>query len=146
MSLNYGMKDGKLQSYYDEDEEIYEEEDFEEEENEEEGIIYSENHGVNPSLELCMLCNESMGIIMFGKLPNDEKAPYEVCLGRVCDKCIAKLEEDEEHLFIEIDKKPTGRYAKIPDKYLVPEFVEENKNQRIFYVDSEMFDKIFNNG
>lgn len=92
-----------------------------------------------------MLCGESMDIILFGQLPDDKEAPKETCLGRICDKCEAKLKEEEEHLFIELDNTPTGRYAKIPDKLLVPEFVEENKDKRIFYVDSKMFDKIFNN-
>lgn len=112
---------------------------------EEDGIILSDKHGVNASVEMCMLCGEALGIIMFGKLPNDEKAPDEVCLGHICDKCNTKLEEEEKHLFIEFGDKPTGRYAKIPDKYLVPSFVEENKNQRVFNVEPKMFDKLFNN-
>lgn len=144
MSLKYGMKDEELQLYHDEEE--LEDEEFEfDEEDDEEGVILSDKHGLNPSIDKCLLCGEGHSIVLFGQLPNDEQAPKEVCTGQVCKKCQDKLVEEEEHLFIEFDEQPTGRYAKIPDKYLVPQFVEENKNQRIFYVGTKMFDKLFNN-
>lgn len=52
------------------------------------GIRISEKHGVNPSVEKCFWCGESMGVILFGALKGDVEAPREVVTGYdPCDKC-----------------------------------------------------------
>lgn len=150
MSINYGMKDGKFQTYITEDEEFEEEleleENSEEEEKSEEGITLSEKHGLNVSQDMCILCGECHSLVLFGKLPDDAEAPKQVCLGNVCQKCIEKLSEEKERVFIEMkDSGPTGRYAKVPDLSLLPEFLEEYKEERVFHVLEEEFNKIFKN-
>jgi hypothetical protein len=65
------------------------------------GIVLDKKHGVNPSLECCFFCNESKGIILFGKLNREQReafakaglsstgeAPRSIVLDQVpCDKC-----------------------------------------------------------
>lgn len=149
MSLCYGMKDGKLQNYYQEDEEeLYDEEsdDEESEEETEDGIILSEKYGVNPSMDLCMICGEPHQIVLLGRLPNDEEAPKQVCTGQVCSKCVEQLNEYKERLYIELSENeaPTGRYCKVPDEYLHPEYLERIGDKRILYVSTDLFAKSFN--
>src|SRR5437588_327744 len=52
------------------------------------GIRLSEQHGLNPSLEKCHLCGEAAGVVLFGRLPLDVKAPESVCVsGEPCARC-----------------------------------------------------------
>lgn len=43
-------------------------------------IRLSEKHGVNPSVEQCFYCMKDMGVVLFGRMKGDVKAPYKVCL------------------------------------------------------------------
>lgn len=147
MGLYYEMKDGKMQTYYQEDEEdeILDDE-LEDEEDEEEGLLLSEKHGVNPTMDICMICGEVHQLILLGKLPNDEEAPKQVCTGQVCQKCIDKLEEEKQRIYLEVKENiPTGRYSKIPDEYINPEYLEQVKERRIIYLSTETFNNLFNN-
>lgn len=61
-------------------------------------IILSKKHGVNPSVEICHICGESMSVVLFGSAYKDEngkhtEAPREVSLGHVCDRCKKVIEE-----------------------------------------------------
>lgn len=38
-------------------------------------IIFSEKHGVNPSITVCPICGKEIGIALLGKLKRDEEAP-----------------------------------------------------------------------
>lgn len=149
MSLCYGMKDGQLRAYHQEDDEEYdelgEEMDDEEEDSEEEGIILSEKHGLNPSMDVCMICGEVHQLVLLGKLPEDREAPKQVCTGQVCQKCISQLVENKERLYIECNNVPTGRYGKVPDEYLKEEYLQEIGDRRVFYIPSEHFIKVFTN-
>jgi hypothetical protein len=52
------------------------------------GIVLSEEHGVNPSLEQCFVCLKDVGVVLFGKLRGDQEAPRRVCLdGSPCSEC-----------------------------------------------------------
>ena len=51
-------------------------------------IKLSQKHGVNPSLEQCFICMEPKGVILFGRLKDDQEAPRITCLNQEpCDKC-----------------------------------------------------------
>lgn len=144
MALCYGMKDGKLQTYVKKDLEEDLEEELEEED-EEEGIPISEKHGLNPTLDTCMICGEAFQILLLGKLPNDEEAPKQICTGQVCPKCIDKFKENNERIYIEYsDNNLTGRYAILPDKVLVSEYLANIGEKRVFYLESNIFNNIFN--
>lgn len=150
MSLCYGMKDGELQMYYQEDEDLDNEldelEENEEDENsEEEGILLSEKHGVNPTMDVCMICGEVHQLILLGKLPNDEEAPKQICTGQVCRECRSKLEEEKQRLYIETKDRPTGRYIKVPDEFLDSEYLKQIGDQRVLYISLETFNKTFVN-
>lgn len=50
------------------------------------GIVLHPEYGLNPSLEICMVCGEEMGIALLG---NNIKgsAPHHICTGEICDNC-----------------------------------------------------------
>lgn len=55
-------------------------------------IIFSEKHGVNPSITCCPICGKETGLALFGKLKDDAKAPMYV-QGDPCDECQKKFDE-----------------------------------------------------
>jgi hypothetical protein len=51
-------------------------------------IRLSQKHGVNPSVMLCFVCNESYGVALLGKLRGDAEAPRQGVYERTpCAKC-----------------------------------------------------------
>ena len=62
------------------------------------GIYMSEAHGVNPSMEVCFWCGKNKGVVLFGKLKGDKKAPRECAFNyEPCDKC-KELETKNDEL------------------------------------------------
>lgn len=109
-------------------------------------IVLSETHGVNPSIEVCVVCEEDLGIILFGKLKDDVEAPKQVCLGRLCDKCISKFKKEHKKLILEVnDLGFTGRYFIFPEKCIRPEILEEIGDNVTIYLGEEAFQKILQN-
>ncbi len=103
-------------------------------------ILCSEKYGLNPSLEICTICNKEMGIVLFGKLKDDVEAPKQVCLGHICEDCTSKLKENHERLFLEInDSGITGRYAIISDKHLTSEALERIGEHLVITLEEEIF-------
>lgn len=92
-----------------------------------EGIILSEKHGVNLSLEVCALCGKEMGIIMFGKLKDDVEAPKKSCLGHICDECATKFKKAHQRVLMEVSELgPTGKYCIISEDNLNPKVLESD--------------------
>lgn len=50
------------------------------------GITLHPEHGLNPSIEACMICGEEMGIALLGNNIKGQ-APHHICTGGVCDNC-----------------------------------------------------------
>lgn len=84
----------------------------------------SDQHGLNPSINVCFFCGEDKGLILFGKLKGDAKAPQRVMADyNPCDKCKEKMRRGVT--VIEVTKKysdmlpiaeghwPTGRWCVI---------------------------------
>ncbi len=115
-------------------------------------IKISEKHGVNPSLEICFYCGESIGVALLGKLPNDEKAPNKIVTSYTpCDKC--KETFSKGVLVLEYITVPTGYPTIRPDIYPTGRFAGITKEaaKRIFnsekptiLISKEIFDNIFN--
>lgn len=102
-----------------------------------ESIILSEKHGVNPSIEVCFLCQKDMGIIMFGKLKDDAEAPRQVCMGRLCEDCLQKLKEEDKYIFI----SESGKYVIVNKDGINPEIID--KLDRVTYMTEQHFTEIF---
>lgn len=69
-------------------------------------IRISKQHGVNPSVETCIVCGKDMGVVLFGTSYKDAKgktaeAPHRICLGHVCDECKGVIERGGK-FFIEV--------------------------------------------
>lgn len=82
------------------------------------GITLHPEHGLNPSIEVCMICGEEMGIALLGNNIKGQ-APHHICTGGVCDDC-KKIIDDGGCFIIEVEdgsdqKNPyrTGRYCAI---------------------------------
>lgn len=82
------------------------------------GITLHPEHGLNPSIEVCMICGEEMGIALLGNNIKGQ-APHHICTGEICDNC-KKIIDDGGCFIIEVEdgsdqKNPyrTGRYCAI---------------------------------
>lgn len=82
------------------------------------GIKLHPEHGLNPSIEVCMICGEEMGIALLGNNIKGQ-VPHHICTGGVCDNC-KKIIDDGGCFIIEVEdgsdqKNPyrTGRYCAI---------------------------------
>lgn len=51
------------------------------------GITLHPEHGLNPSIEVCMICGEDMGIALLGNNIKGQ-APHHICTGEICDNII----------------------------------------------------------
>lgn len=50
------------------------------------GIVLHPEYGLNPSIELCIVCGEEMGIALLGNNIKGQ-APHHICTGEICDNC-----------------------------------------------------------
>ena len=88
------------------------------------GIKLSEQHGLNPSINVCFFCGEDKELLILGKLKGDAKAPTRVVADyHPCDKCKEKMRNGVT--VIEVTKQhrdvaqiteghwPTGRWCVI---------------------------------
>jgi hypothetical protein len=59
-------------------------------------ITLSPKYGVNPSTLHCYVCYKEIGIILFGKLKGDAKAPKDFkSIDFICDDCKKRIEEGQ---------------------------------------------------
>lgn len=103
------------------------------------GIRISEKHGVNPSIECCLLCSKEMGIVLFGKLKGDAEAPKKVCTGSVCDDCKKSLEDNQLRCFINLAE---GKYITLPDSCLSKDYLDRVKDTRLIFLPPDNFKMI----
>lgn len=69
-------------------------------------VQLSKSHGVNPSLEQCFICGQNVGVVLFGQLKNDEKAPYRTCSGEPCDACKEHMKQGIVLISVDESKSP----------------------------------------
>lgn len=65
-------------------------------------ITLHPEHGLNPSIEVCVICGEEMGIALLGNNIKGQ-APHHICTGGVCDNC-KKIIDDGGCFIIESAK------------------------------------------
>jgi hypothetical protein len=65
------------------------------------GITLHPEHGLNPSIEVCMICGKEMGIALLGNNIKGQ-APHHICTGGVCDDC-KKIIDDGGCFIIEVE-------------------------------------------
>lgn len=109
-------------------------------------IRLSSKHGLNPSLIVCVLCGKETGALALlgkiGKGKEDKEAPKHICNGSICDDCKKSLEEEKVRCFMDL---ATGRYAKIPDEAVSPEYLDKIKDIRFIPISTDNFDEVFVN-
>ena len=106
------------------------------------GIVLHPEYGVNPYIEICIVCGEEMGIALLGNGIKGQ-APHHICTGGVCDNC--KKIIDEGGCFIIEDgsdqKNPyrTGRYCAIKKEAAKKMFGQEHN---IVYMEESAYNLI----
>ena len=114
-------------------------------------IRLSEKHGVNPSIERCFICGKDFGLVLFGRMKNDEEAPREVCLGNVCDECKGIMKEgvfliecDQDKSDDSNDPYRTGRVAALREDAFARMAGSEHPGlkSRVVYVEIGVFEKL----
>lgn len=65
------------------------------------GIVLHREYGVNPSIEICIVCGEEMGISLLGN-GIKVQAPHHICTGEICDNCKKTIlvKHDSQHHFL----------------------------------------------
>ncbi len=106
-------------------------------------IKLDREHGLNPSLEMCFVCNEPKGVLLFGELKPQQraafakagmydasheygKAPRQVCLDREpCPKCAEYMAQGVILISVDEDKSPdmqnpyrTGGWVVVRDAWI----------------------------
>ena len=61
-------------------------------------IILSKKHGVNPSMMICPICDETTGIALLGKLKGDAEAPRQILGTHPCKECEEKAGADKVYI------------------------------------------------
>lgn len=85
------------------------------------GLRLSKKYGVNPSLLICPICGNDIGIALLGA-NGGKKAPYQMISMDLCDDCKQKIKEG--NTFILSAKQtskgvqPTGAYILVPNECL----------------------------
>lgn len=116
-------------------------------------IRVSEKHGVNPSIEVCYLCGEDKGLILFGRMKGDEQAPHRVCINKEpCDKCKDYMKQGV--ILIEVrdgesgdDPYRMGGYAVVSQQFIervisTPELAQAMLKQRVAYIETSTWDML----
>lgn len=119
----------------------------------------SENHGLNPSMDICYWCGKSKAIILAGLLPDDIEAPREVITSYdPCDECSEKFGQGV-HV---IEVTPIGKDGQPPmqnvnDQPVYPtgqsfviskdsDFILGNKiDSPVVLIDTELMENFINN-
>ena len=51
-------------------------------------MLLSKKHGLNPTIEMCWLCNKDKGLLLFGRMKGDVAAPRKTVFNtEPCDEC-----------------------------------------------------------
>lgn len=106
------------------------------------GIRLSKKHGVNPSLLKCIMCGESIGVALMGRLKDDAEAPSECINGDICDKCNERM--GDEYVGLVEARQEDGQTRLLGRSVFVRKTVLKNidPKQKIFFCDSGMMDKL----
>lgn len=87
------------------------------------GIVLHPEHGLNPSIELCIVCGEEMGIALLGNNIKGQ-APHHICTGEICDNC-KKIIDDGGCFIIEVED---GEYICVALRNVVFMYFKTHKN------------------
>lgn len=103
-------------------------------------IRLSEKHGINPSLDCCIICGEAKGVAILGRIKDDKEAPHKMVTSlEPCDACKEKylkngvmLVRDKTHALMVIKEEAFKRIFK---DHKIPA-------QRIAVLEGALFDHI----
>lgn len=107
-------------------------------------IELSKKHGVNPSLDVCPICEKSRGVVLFGRMKDDSEAPRSVVVSiPPCDECKTHI-GDGVVCYRSIDREPTGEVIVISKEAFTGVFGNATEHG-IAIVVANVFDNLFKN-
>lgn len=111
------------------------------------GIQLSKKHGVNASIDHCGICGKEIGLILFGKLPKDEKAPMNVSSGNLCEDCLKVVQQDGCVIIEVRDEEPTNNPYRTGRLVGITKEAKEQLNipNHAAFMPKSIFDKVFGN-
>jgi hypothetical protein len=113
-------------------------------------IRLSERHGVNPAVEQCFVCLKDKGLVLFGRMKNDQKAPTKVCMDQEpCEECKDFMKQGI--ILISVDEKKsadpqnpwrTGGWVVVKEEFIrrvinSPDLVEDVCRRRMCFLPDE---------
>lgn len=108
------------------------------------GLRLSKKYGVNPSLLVCPICGNDVGVALLGA-NGGKKAPYQMISMDLCNECKQKIKEG--NTFILSAKQtsegiqPTGAYILVPNECLNIPIPPKG----ICFMEESEFNKLINN-
>ena len=104
----------------------------------------SKKYGVNPSLLICPIYGNDVGIALLGA-NGGKKAPYRMTSMELCDDCKQKIKEGNTFILSAKQTpdgiKPTGAYMLVPNDCLNVPIPPKG----IFFMEESEFNKLVNN-
>lgn len=91
------------------------------------GIVLHPEHGLNPSIELCIVCGEEMGIALLGNNIKGQ-APHHICTGEICDNCKKIIDDGGCFIYEMIDRLEDGEYICVALRNVVFMYFKTHKN------------------
>lgn len=116
-------------------------------------ISVSKRHGVNPSLDMCFVCGEAKGVVLFGRMQGDQEAPRSVVTNHEpCDKCKEWMSNGIVMISIRTGEEPsdnpyrTGGWCVLKDEAFVKVFsgdvAEATLKRRMCFIDDQTWDAV----
>lgn len=114
-------------------------------------IKISKEFGLNPTVETCFICGESIGVALLGAAYKDKysktaEAPSRLCMGHTCDNC-TKIIHDGGIFFIEVRDGETGDNPYRTGRIIA---IKEDSVKKVLkgyskvnYVEQTMFNRLF---
>lgn len=87
------------------------------------GIILSKEHGLNPSMVVCPICDKEESIALLGYIKGDKEAPRYI-QGDICDKCKARVADNKCYVIAVGEDQRLKRYT-IVSKDIFTQKVED---------------------
>lgn len=117
------------------------------------GVYLLEQHGVNPSVMLCLYCQKEKGIVLLGRLRGDAEAPRQAVFDREpCEECMGRMKMGVILISVKDDsdlENPyrTGGWCVVKDAFVkravkTKELLDDILKQRAAFIPDAVWDKL----
>lgn len=111
-------------------------------EKEKDSIILSPQHGLNPSILHCFICDKELGIVLLGKLKEDAEAPKDMYDGSLCEDC-QKILDSGYSFVLEVRDGESGNNPYRTGRYVAVKKEALKIDSPCFYMVHSEFEELF---